>query len=62
MPNVSVKLTFTQTEISFNGAQFQINPEENVGLIGVSFPAVESAAQDKGHGWIRRITRFTSII
>lgn len=47
MPNVSVKLTFTQTEISFSGAWifFQINPEETLGLITVCFLTVESSGE-----------------
>lgn len=49
MPNVSVKLTFTQTEISFSGAWIspppQINPEETLSLITVRFLTVESSGK-----------------
>lgn len=59
MPIVRVKLTFTQTEISFDGTGrlwvFHINPEETLSLMGV-FLYGGSATQDKGHSWIRRIT------
>lgn len=63
MPNVSVKLTFTQTEISFSGAWIFSPPDKPWGNVKFNHCAFSYCwiIRKKVIDWMRRITWFISV-